>query len=389
MSSNPGTVGSRRTTLKKFLTERSGFYIAEAVGLVVAKLAILVLAGLCVWILAIMAEEGGPAVFIAGPFILVPMALSAWIGLFGFNQLIAEVLRPANRFRRLPRIGVRRGADRFRAARPDDSSEGPDDALRSSPRGQANLLWRTGLFLLLGMPSAYLVGYFALAYLNRLWIWWTNPIAGWDWSAPENFGAFGAWFSDLDHLGAQLLVPTISFMFLTMGTALAALAVPLLTRRGADAIDLAVTEAGVITRGGLRIGWDEITEVLVVRDTRITAWVGSREFRAPGQSSQVVNPTYVAEHSRTRVALALHDLTEVFARCTASQRRALWADHTFTYGYALCDLWIHSEDLVSTNLAPLRTGARKNRIPVTDLKRGVRGFPDGTPRWFSAWVTRR
>ncbi|RKT82069.1 hypothetical protein SAMN05421805_1376 [Saccharopolyspora antimicrobica] len=52
--------------------------------------------------------------------------------------------------------------------------------------------------------------------------------------------------------------------------------------------DLAVTETGVITRGGLAIGWDEIAEVLVVRDARITSWAGPREGRAPGHQRSVL-----------------------------------------------------------------------------------------------------
>ena len=132
-----------------------------------------------------------------------------------------------------------------------------------------------------------------------------------------------------------------------------------------------------------------IAEVLVVRDTRITAWSGSRRLRTPGQPRAVLNPTYIATHSRTRVALVLRDLPGVAARSSRSRRRALRADHAGTFGYALCDLWVHPADEVSASLAPLRKRAARERVPVTDLERVTSdSLPKGTPRWFGALVIR-
>ncbi|MDA3648839.1 hypothetical protein LZ318_06115 [Saccharopolyspora indica] len=367
----------RRIAIEAYLTERSGFYTAEAFGAIAAKLASLALAGLCAWIIAMMVEDGGSGVLVVGPLIALVLVIAVWIGLFLFNRPIIERLRPANRFHRLRRP---------RHADPDGRRPAalPERVLRSSPRGQADLFWRTGLFLLLGSPSAFLLGYCLLAYLDHLWSMWSNPLVdSWAWNAPEHFSGFGEWFFTDEWLTARVLVPSISFMFLTMGIALAVLAVPLLSRRGADAIDLAVTETGVITRGGLAIGWDEIAEVLVVRDARITSWSGPRELRAPGQPRSVLNPTYIAAHSRTRMALVLRDLPDVAAR-------SLRADRTSTYGYALCDLWVHSAEQVSASLASLKAGAKRERVPVTELERVAAGsMPEGTPRWFSALFARR
>src|SRR5690606_32286825 len=83
---------------------------------------------------------------------------------------------------------------------------------------------------------------------------------------------------------------------------------------GADAIDLALTPSGVIVRGGLVLGWDEIAEVLVVRDLRIGAAVSRNELEALGGPGITLHPTFVAAHSRIRLALVLHDLGAVADR---------------------------------------------------------------------------
>ncbi|MER7077455.1 hypothetical protein SAMN02982929_06528 [Saccharopolyspora kobensis] len=212
------------------LTERSGFCTAEAFGAIAAKLASLAFAGLCAWIIAMMVEDGGVGVVIVGPFIALVLVLAVWIGLFLVNRPVIERLRPANRFHRLRRSPA--SAAPAGRRRELVTAEPPERVLRFSPRGQADLFWRTGLFLLLGFLSAYLLAY-------------------------------------LDH------------------------------RRS---------------------------------------------------------------------------------------RRALRADRTAAYGYALCDLWVHSEERVSASLTVLRASAER----VTELERVAgRSMPEGTPRWFSALFARR
>lgn len=273
-----------------------------------------------------------------------------------------------------------RSAARRRRVRPADEPAAADPAhvtdladraapvLRSSPRGQSDLLLRTALYVVLGLPGAYVIGYVLLAYLDHLWLMWSRPsVDGWAWYAPEQFGAFGEWFfADFDRVLA--LLASISAIFLGLGITLATLAVPVLRRRGADAIDLAVTATGVVTRGGLAIDWDEIVRVLVVQDVRITGWQSRREGLAyPTRSA--FHPTYVPGHSRTRVALELDDLPVVAARATRSQRRALYADGDLASGYVLADLWIHPTDRVEEILDPLEAGARAAGVPVRHLER--------------------
>ncbi|GAB2475653.1 hypothetical protein GCM10027063_15630 [Promicromonospora xylanilytica] len=315
----------------------------------------------------------------------VPVLIVLGISLASLIALLWTGLRTAGR-----RLRARRRARLADRAALPELPDLPERVLRSAPRGQADLLRRAGLFLPLGLPAAYLLGYCLLAYLAHLWSMVTSPVIDeWAWNAPENFGAFGEWFFTEEWMTMRVLALTLSVIFLSAGIALAVLAVPLLVRRGADAIDLAVTETGVVVRGGLAIGWDEIAEVLVVRDTRITSWSGARRLRAPGQPRSVLNPTYIAGHSRTRIALVLRDLPDVATRSSRSQRRALRADHTGAYGYALCDLWVHSADEVSTSLASLQKRATRERVPVTNLERVTSdSMPEGTPRWFSALFVR-
>ena len=478
----PGRGVTPTTPIGRHLTERSGYYVAEAWGLVVAKLVALALAGLAVWVIVLMAQDGGWGVFAAGPFLLAAIALALWTGLVPFNGLVRERLRPEVRFRRLrgaapraaepepepepeaasarrrPRawtavllvlsapvavlvvhilsayveelagygtfdwlawgyqgvaidplftvtnrwplvvlavlavslgcgitllVGAVRAGARSAAARrararvrradepapvdPTDAVDRSGPVLRSSPRGQTALLSRTALYLVLGLPGASVIGYVLLAYLDHLGLMWSSPVVDeWEWDAPQHFGAFGEWFfADFDRVLA--LLASISVIFLGVGITLATLAVPVLLRRGADALDLAVTDAGVVTRGGLAIGWSEIADVLVVADRRITALLGSGLL----SSSLAINMTFVPGHSRTRVALVLREPAVVAARATRAQRRALYADGDLASGYARADLWIHPADDVTTVVAALEKSAATAGVPVEHLERST------------------
>lgn len=470
----PARGGAPASPIERHLTERSGYYVAEAWGVVVGKLVALALGGLCVWVIVLMAQDGGWGWLVAAPFLLVGVALALWVTFVLFNGLVLERLRPDVRYRRLrgdaprpvgpepdarrrPRgrtvlllvlsapvallvvhilsayverlvgglwfdwlswgyqgiaiepltavtsrwpwavlavmlvslggavallVGAARDAARRRRARAAHEPAGADvvdladpadlaaPVLRSSPRGQADLISRTALYLVLGLPSAFLVGYVVLAYLDQLWQLWSGASDDpWQWDYPEWYGALGAWFfTEGEGNLLRVVVPTLSAILLVAGIVLAMQAVPLLLRRDADAIDLAVTDTGVVTRGGLTIDWDEMVRVLVVQDVRITGWKSRREGPAY-PSRTALHPTYVPGHSRTRVALVLHDLPGVAARATRSQRRALYADGGFASGYALADLWAHPTDRVEAILAPLEAGARAARVPVRHLER--------------------
>lgn len=295
--------------------------------------------------------------------------------------LLARGIRAAiRRLRASPR--TRRGGE----AEHEPPPELPERVLRSRPEGQRGLFLATGFFLLLGLPSLYIVGYALLAYLRQLWRILLIPSAdSWYWDAPSNLGAFGEWFFRDDALIFRILAPTLSAVALIAGIALATLAVPLLTRRGVDAIDLAVTESGVITRGNLAIGWDEVAEVLIVEDVRASSRTAERSYRGLRLPHTVVNLTYLAAHSRTRVALLLRDLPGVAARATRSQRRGLRADARSTHGYALCDLWVHPEGKVQASLTQLVAGAEVAHVPVTELRRARAGsVPQLLPSSFAA-----
>ena len=372
----PARAAAPASPIERHLTERSGVYVAEAWGIVVGKVVTLALAGLGVWVVVLMAQDGGWGWLVAAPFVLAGVALALGTTFVFFNGLVRERLRPEVRFRRLRGAAPRAAATEPEPAAADpahvaDHADLADHAapvLRSPPRGQSDLLVRTALYVVLGLPAVYVVGYALLAYLDHLWLMWSSPsVDGWAWYAPEQFGAFGEWFfADFDRVLA--LLASISAIFLGLGITLATLAVPVLRRRGTDAIDLAVTDTGVVTRGGLAIDWDEIARVLVVQDVRITGWNSRREgLASPTRSA--LHPTYVPGHSRTRVALELDDLPVVAARATRSQRRAVFADGDFASGYVLADLWIHPTERVEEILDPLGAGARAAGVPVRHLER--------------------
>lgn len=286
----------------------------------------------------------------------------------------------------------RRGA----GTAPESPPDLPEGVLRSSPTGHGGTFLTAAVFLLLGLPSIGIVGYVLLAYLQGLWRFFVRPgLHYWDWSAPSHFSAFGQWYFQGDALTIRLLVPTLSGIALIAGISLATLAVPLLTRRGVEAIDLAVTESGVLTRGALALDWDDIAEVLVVDDQRVSSHVEDRPYSTPRLSRAaprtprippiVVNLTFTAAHSRTRVALVLHDLPGVAARATAAQRQGLHVDHDGTYGYALCDLWVHPATEVRASLEQLAAGAEAAQVPVTGLLRTATPM---TSQMIPRWITR-
>lgn len=249
----------------------------------------------------------------------------------------------------------------------------PSGALIAAPHGQAALLRRAGIFLLAGLPAAALLAYCALAYASQLWRWWSwAPASFVSWSAPATFSPLGEWFFTDDLVALKIAGVTVSSVLLCAGIVLAQLAVPLLLRRGADAIDLALTPSGVLTRGGLEISWHEIAEVLIVRDTRMGSVLAQRPVRMVGQSRAGINLTYLEAHSRIRVALVLRDLPDVAARAALGgppQHRSLRADSSFNYGYALCDLWVHPHAAVGAALSTMTSAANRRGIPVTEIAR--------------------
>lgn len=348
-----------------------------------AKLASLALAGVLVWAI-FMGFEEVESIF-AGIILcvfLIPCIIAClWIGLFMFTVPMLERLGAARLFRRV-RGGGRDGSD---APAPL-----PDDALLSSRSAQVPLLQRTAAFLVLGLPAAAFIGYCLLACLNELQQLLFGPpsVRSWDWRAPSNFTVLGEEIFTDDNLGMLILVPSISAIFLVAGISLAVFALPLLTRRGADAIDLAVTDSGVIVRGGLAIGWDEIAEIMVIQDTRAGAVFGQRQERAVIQPRAVINLTFFPRHSRTRIAVVPDDFPGLLAR--SGQSRSLHADHARDYGYALDDLWLHEPEKVDEVCADLTRVARRTRITLTHHERGtsMKDYLEGSPGWLGGLFTR-
>lgn len=262
----------------------------------------------------------------------------------------------------------------------------PEQVLRSSPRGHVGLFLRAGIFLLLGLPFVFFIAYILLAYAGELMEMVASPrMFHWRWDAPQHFGEFGKWYFSWESTSAARVraVPTaLSLCLLGVGIALLPLCVPLLIRRGTNAIDMAITQEGIMVRGGLLIRWDEIAEVLIIRDIRLGQWnEKEQEFDRPPRFSMSLR--YIAKHSRTHIALVLRDFPEVADRATRAfdpQWRALRADPARSYGYAFCDLWTHSPAAVRVSLASLKAGAVSNRIPVTALKRTSDGLNPKKPK---------
>lgn len=356
--------------------------------MVALKILTLGLAVVCVVVVVAAVQESGWRGLVVAPFALVGMLLALGITFFAGNELVRERLRPGRGYHRL-------NARDVATLRPDvDPAVGPDGdpgaevaappegALLSSPRGQANLLLRTAVSLVLGLPAAAFAVFCLLAYVHQAWVGWSSPdVDAWAWDAPRQLGELGRWFFTDESLVVpvrqgevtlQVLVVLLSAVPLGAGIILALQAAPVLLRRGGAAIDLGVTQTGAVTRGGLALGWDEISAVLVVHDQRVTADVERRGTTAGGLLPPfVLRPTFVRGHSRTRVALVLRDVRDVAARATGPQRRGLLVDDAVTHGYALCDLWVHPTDAVAEALAALAAGARRARVPVSIVDREV------------------
>ncbi|MEY8656733.1 hypothetical protein [Brachybacterium paraconglomeratum] len=395
----PGAAGPSR--------RRSRRWRAAAVALLVLGGPLLVVVPAAVWIDHAHREHPGPAVDLAYERIvallevalapvLVILALSATCLVALLGMLVLPPLWS------LARRGIRmlRGRAAQRSARRERGARTlvpplPAGSLCPSARGQLGVVLRAGLFLLLGIPMLPVLGATVLAYLLDLWSWWVHfPRASFvGWEAPAYLDGPSGWFFDGEHVMLKAVGATISVLALCAGIALARLCVPRLIRRGADAIDLALTPSGVIVRGGLVLGWDEIAEVLVVRDLRIGAAVSRNELEALGGPGITLHPTFVAAHSRIRLALVLHDLGAVADRAVQvapPRHRSLRADRSGDYGYALCDLWTHAPDVVAEALVPVAAAAATRGIPVTVLERRVeRRHPSIAPGWLGVLLTWR
>lgn len=333
---------------------------------VIAKVAFLVGAVLTVFLIVYLIDDASQnewlVAIVAIVFIGACTLALIWMALFLFTRMARERLTPSNRFRRLRGTGP---GDPV-ALDPDV----PEAALISSPRGHAALYTRIAVFLLLGSPALALLVYILVAYGHSAWsVGNEADIRAWDWESPRNLSDFGRWYFSDDDLGLKMLLTTASSLLLGMGAVLMPLAVPRLLRRGQDAIDIGVTRSGVIVRGGLDLEWKDIAEVLVVRDGRLTGYAEARKERLPGEPRIAINLTYIPEHSRTRIALVLHDLPGIAAR--APRSAPLYADHTTSYGYALCDLWTYPRDRVQDAIDAARRDANRMGVRVTELQRAV------------------
>ncbi|MFE6734338.1 hypothetical protein [Microbacterium sp. NPDC057650] len=341
------------------------------------------LAGVLVWAIFMGFEELESifAGIILCVFLIPCIIVCLWIGLFMFTVPALERLGDAKLFRRV------RGGDRDGSTAPAPL---PDDALLSSRSAQGLLLQRTAVLLVLGLPAAAFIGYCLLAYLNELRQLLFGPpsVRYWDWRAPSNLTVIGEQLFNSDNLGMLILVPSISAIFLVAGISLAVLALPLLTRRGADAIDLAVTDSGVIVRGGLAIDWDEIAEIMVVQDTRAGAVFGQRRERAIVQPRAVINLTFFPHHSRTRIVFIPSDFRGLLAR--AGRSRSLHADRAHDCGYALADLWVHEPKAVEEVCTELTRIARRTHVTLTNHERGtnLNDLLERSPGWLGGMFTR-
>lgn len=366
-----------------YLTRRSGSQRGEAWAMVALRVVTLALAVVCVVVVVTAVQEWGWRGLVVAPFALVGMLLALGITFLAGNELVRDRLRPGRGYHRLRERDVAAlQADGGPGPTVDDVAATPEGALVSSPRGQATLLTRTGVSLVLGLPAAAFVVFCLLAYVHQAWVGWSDPsVDAWAWDAPRQFLGLGRWFFTDESLvvpvrqgevTVQALVVLLSAVPLGAGIILALHAAPALLRRGADAIDLGVPQTGAVTRGGLALGWDEISAVLVVHDQRVTADVERRGRTAGGLLPPfVLRPTFVRGHSRTRVALVLRDVRDVAARATVPQRRGLLVDDGVTHGYALCDLWVYPTDRVTEALAALAAGARRARVPVSIVDREI------------------
>lgn len=373
---------SRHPTLEKHLCQQSGAPLAEAVALLLVKVAVLGLPVMIVWAVTVEYYPDGLGGYLGFLAVLaLPLLGLVWISLVLFNRLIAGRLRGAGRFRRPSR--ARRRAARRSASTPPvaiapaagSTPSSPEVTLRTTPAGQGPALRRTALLLALGLPAAALGLYVLRAHVVQLRRGLTDPFEDlWSWSAPSRLGAVGEWFFTDDLLVTKVAAVSASTLSLGAGIVLAQLMLPLLQRRGEDALDLALTREGLMVRGGFLLRWEELDEILVVRDRRMGSVVGRKEVRVVGQSRRGVNPTFIPGHSRTRIALIPWNLPEVAQRALvagAPSCRALRVDRPLETGYLLCDLWTHSPDAVDHVVGRLRKRCSRLGVRVLEVERGV------------------
>ncbi|MDQ0613449.1 hypothetical protein QF046_001090 [Microbacterium sp. W4I4] len=277
--------------------------------------------------------DTSPATIVLVVFIGACSLALAALGLFFFTRQALERLQPKNWYRRV---------HSHRLSEQDPIDPGlPEGALISSPRDHGALYVRAIAFLILGAATAALAVYIPGPYANS---------GGREW-------------------GYKVAITAAASLAVGMGAVLMPLAVPRLVRRDLDAIDVGVKRAGVIVRGGLELEWQDIAEVLVVRDERMTEYIGRRRNRFVAEPRGAINPTYFPGHSRTRLALVLHDLPGIVAR--APRSAPLYADHTNSHGYALCDLWTYPREEVDDMINAIRPTARRAHVRVTELHRVV------------------
>ena len=370
------SVTGRHPALETHLTERTGSMLAEAVGLLATRLLALVLAGIMVWAVVHVVEDSDTLLGLIVGVVLFSLLAAAFaaIGLLPFRGLARGRLRGARDYRRPSR--VQRQLSREESAGATTSVPMlPPNALLASPHGQGPLVLRTVMMFLLGAPAVVLAVTALRAYAVQLLTDSPRSVSErWAWHAPSTGSGLGAWFFTGELMEVKALATTASFVALCAGLALLPLLVPLLRRRGTDAIDLALSEDGIVVRGGLTIGWDELDEVLVVRDLSKTKLVGPRDHRVAGQTKMGINPTYLRGHSRTRIALVPWDMGSIARRVLASRTTAhlaLRVDRELETGYVLCDVWVHSPDVVADVVSRLRTLTARHVVDVVELARGI------------------
>lgn len=306
------------------LCQKTGVMRGEAVGLLVAKATVLVLVVVALWGVTVeVLPDGITDYVIALALLALPLAGMVALGLLLFTDLVVGRLRGARRFRR-PSRAQHRAA---RAAAPAAAAASPVPA--PAPP----------------LPED------ALAELAPL----------------------GPLFFGRDMVGPTTLIVGLSALSLGFGIALLVLMAPLVHRRGDDALDLAVTDAGLVVRGGSLIRWEELDEILVVRDRRMSGLVEPRKDRVAPMSRTVVNLTWFPHHSRTRLALVPWDMPAVAQRALSSRapQRALRVQRDLRDGYLLCDLWTHSPEAVEQVIARLRARTSRLGVRLPEVERGA------------------
>lgn len=356
--------------------------LAEAIVILVMKAAMAVLPLL---VLQSAADESLPD-GIARQLVLFALygavfLLFEAIALVSFTDLCVGRPRGARRFRRPPRAHLRTALTRGHPVRGDAATVPPPrDALRASSEGEGRALLRAGLFLAGGLPAVALCLCVLAAFITQLWWGMTEPSEDlWSWRAPKDLTGFGQVFFSGELIGPKILTMGASVLSLCGGIAMAVPLSGLIMRRGDEAIDLALTDEGLVVRGGFLLRWKELEEILVVRDRRMTDTVEPRRDWIPGMTRVVVNPTFIAHHSRTRIALIPWDMPEVAQRAIGdgpARCRALRVDRGLGTGYLLCDLWTHSPDAVRQVIGGLQKRCSRLGVRVIEVERGA--WKDGS-----------